>query len=100
MSQEIGKFTEYKCGRCGESQYVFEGEEERLQQGNCGVVTRWCHIFEKMPPSPRVVHCTAAYMTEYQLDSLPSMYELDRVLNIEAAEEREVKALNKARLYE
>lgn len=101
MIQAKSKLAEYVCKRCGDIQYVFDNEEERLVQGNCGRVLRWCHDFRKMPPSPRVVHATETYMSDQpQLDSLRTIYELDRILNLEAAEEREVKALNKARLYE
>lgn len=91
---------EYKCSRCGEGQLVFSGEEgARLRiRGSCGVATRWCHTFVAMPPSPSVVHCTNTYMSDPQLDSLKTMYELDRQLNIEAAEERELKAYNQIRI--
>lgn len=88
---------EYCCERCGETQYVFEGEENRLKQGNCGKMTRWCHNFVKMPPKVMIVHTTDTWMSEPHLDSYETTYELDRQLNIEAEYHRELKILNEAR---
>jgi hypothetical protein len=51
-----------------------------------------------MPPDPTVVHCTNTYMSEAQLDSIKTMYELDKILNYEAREEREIKILNETRI--
>lgn len=88
---------EYRCERCGETQYVFEGEEHKLAQGNCGRMTRWCHRFEKIPPKLMIVHTTDTWMSEPSLDSFHTTYELDRQLNIEARHEKETKLLNEVR---
>jgi hypothetical protein len=53
--------------------------------------------YEKLPPNPRVVLATNTYMSDPQLDSIHSVYELDRQLNIEAAEEREMQGFQYAR---
>lgn len=88
---------EHRCTRCGETQYAFEGEEHRIVQGNCGKFMRWCHNFRVMPPNPIVIHTTDTWMSEPQLDSFQTVYELDRQLNIEAANERETKLMLEAR---
>lgn len=80
---------EYQCDRCGKRELAFDGEP--LQQGNCGKVTRWCHNFIELPPRPSVVVATAMYMQEFQLDSWATVYELDRLLNIEAREAKELE---------
>ncbi len=88
---------EYKCSRCGDTQYVFEGEESsRLLQGNCGRVARWCHNYEKMPPLASVVHMTEIFMLS-QLDSIDTIHELCTSITREAAEDREAKAHQEAR---
>jgi len=90
----------YKCERCGNEQLVFSGEEEkRLAQGNCGHVTRWCHNFIALPPSPVVVHATNSFMsTELMLDTIWTIHDLDRQLNFEVSEEKELKVYNEFRV--
>lgn len=88
----------WECTRCGEKQLAFLNEKKRLVQGNCMVYLRWCHDFQPLPPDPSVVHCTNTYMSEPQLDSLKTIYELDRILNIEARDEKELKILQEARI--
>lgn len=80
--------NEYICAKCGLRQLAFENE---LTQGNCGTIIRWCHDFVKMPPKVQVITATAMYMHEYQLDSFHTVYELDRQLNIEARNEKEME---------
>lgn len=84
---------EYRCEKCNTPQYVFESEEFRLSpcENNCN-----CK-FIKMPPNPVVVHTTDTWMSEPQIDSFITVYELDRQLNIEAANERETKLMLEAR---
>lgn len=81
---------EYVCSCCGNTQYVFEGEENRLKQGLCE------HSFEKMPPSFLVVHSSEIFMLS-QLDSVHTIDDLDKALTLEAADDREVRAQNEAR---
>jgi hypothetical protein len=50
-----------------------------------------------MPNDPVVVHSTGTYMSDAQLDSIRTIYELDRQLNIEVRQEKEMMALNEAR---
>lgn len=88
---------EYKCRRCNHSQYVFEGEEHRIAQGNCGKITRWGHDLQLMPPNPVVIHTTDTWMSEPHIDSLHTIYELDRQLNIETREAKEMELFNKVR---
>lgn len=89
---------EWRC-KCGDVQYVFDGEEKtRLRQGgSCPPFTRRCHQYIKQPPNPVVVHTTDTWMSEPHLDSFITVYELDRQLNIEAANERETKLMLEAR---
>lgn len=91
--------TEYKCRGCGDSMFAFPNEDLRVFD----IYRHSCvnPDIEKMPPNPLIVHSTQSYMTDSPyLDSIYTQYELDRILNIEAEEQREMKALNKARLYE
>lgn len=76
---------EYRNKKTGKSFYVFAGEEHKVP-GNI-------KDYRLMPPNPSTVIATHVYMTEMpQLDSLKTIYELDRILNIEAEQEREDKA--------
>jgi len=88
---------EHRCVRCGHGQLVFDGEEHRLRQGNCGRLLRWCHDYRIMPPTPTVVHTTDTWMSEPHLDSFESTYELDRILNIEVREAKEMQMFNEVR---
>lgn len=73
--------------------YAFEGEENRLP-GHASI-----DEFIKLPPNPIVVIATATYMTEDpQLDSLKTIYELDRQLNLEAEDDREMLHYQNARI--
>lgn len=79
----------YKCADCKKTQYAFVGEEHRLQDDGCN--------YEAQPPDPTTIHATNTYMSEPQLDSLLTVYELDRMLNIEVSEEKELIAFNEFR---
>ena len=73
--------------------YAFANEEHRLPSHSS------MDEFIKLPPNPTVVLATATYMTEdAQLDSLKSIYELDRQLNLEAEDEREMIFYQYARI--
>jgi hypothetical protein len=75
----------------GKVHYVFEGDEHRLPS----IVDD----FIKLPPNPTVIIATTVYMTEDpQLDSFKSVYELDRALTEECADDREMKAYQQARI--
>lgn len=67
--------------------YAFRGEEHRLPD----------EPLEALPPNPTTVHSTNTYMSEPQLDSISTIYELDRILNIEAREEKELLVFNEYR---
>lgn len=46
--------------------------------------------YEKLPPNPEIVHSVRVYMVEIpRLDSLSTIHELDRQLNLEAEKDRE-----------
>ena len=88
---------EYQCRFCGDTKYVFESEEkEKLEPESC---EQWPydHDYVKMPPSITVIHATDTWMSETHIDSFQTTYELDRELNIEAQNDREMKLINEAR---
>jgi hypothetical protein len=79
----------YKCSNCGKEALEFTGED-RLKD------TKKECVFEPMPPNPVVVHATNSFTsTELMLDSAWTMHDLDRQLNIEAAEDSEARVYNK-----
>lgn len=92
-------FREYKCAYCGQSAYGFEGEEHKIRCGNyidfCYNWSKRSDVFElaweKLPPSPVVIHQTECFMSEPVLDSMDSNVELDRILTREKCHERELK---------
>ena len=93
-------FRSYKCKKTGELYYAFRGEEHRLPgvipgprgSESLPVEKTWPKLYDIQPPNPTVVIGTATWMAGVYLDSMKSMYELDRLLNIEAEQEREDKA--------
>ena len=88
----------YKHRTTGKICYVFEGEEYRLDiPSGCIGHVPWTLVYEKLSPNPIVIHTTDTYMSDPQLDSLKTIYELDRQLNIEAREEKELEAFNQFR---
>ncbi len=92
----IMAYREYVNINTGESFFCFEDDENRLPDVGDKL---WRDIYVKMPPTPVVVHSTNEFMTEDPvLDSLTTIYELDRQLNIEAENERDLKALEQARI--
>jgi hypothetical protein len=83
--------VEYVCKKTGKRLYCFNGEEHRIFNDP--------KMFIKMPPNPVIVKSTREYMVDDPvLDSIVSMYELDRLLNIEAELEKDFKAMNNARI--
>lgn len=80
---------EFKCKFCGCVSLAFEDESQRLDPNySCG--GPFPHEWNVLPPRVSVVLATNAFMLESpQLDSIPSIYELDRQLNIETREEKE-----------
>jgi len=90
---------EYKCTRCEKTQHVFSGEEKTrlISGGSCPRFTRQCHNYKAMPPNPIIIHATDTWMSEPALDSFQSTYELDRILNIEAAHAKEMTIINDVR---
>jgi len=89
-------FKAYRQIDTGSVHYAFEGEEHRLPRppnclGNMGET--WMLFYEVLPNNPSTILATSTFMTEMPyLDSMKSMYELDRILNIEAEQDREDKA--------
>lgn len=81
-------FCEYRCRCCGAVAYAFENEEHKLRLINKYILCRW----EKMPPSPVVIHQTESFMSEAVLDSMDTAIELDRILTRERSHERDLKA--------
>ena len=78
----------YKCRQCKKTEYVFDGEESRLSDG---------HEFEKLPNNPIIVHATNTFMSDPQLDSLKTIYDLDKTLTKEVRDEKEMKLFNEHR---
>jgi len=78
---------EYRC-RCGEVCYLFDNEDK---DGDG-------HVWLQMPPRFTTVLATNMLMLEEpQLDSLISVYELDRQLTIEAREQKEMELFQEVR---
>jgi hypothetical protein len=79
----------YKCSNCGKEALEFTGEDRIKElQLDC--------VFEPMPPDPVVVHATNSFTsTELMLDSVWSIHDLDRQLNIEVSDETEAKMYNR-----
>lgn len=79
---------EYRCKICDHS--VLSFEDEFTQDGRCDEHTH--HCWEVQPPVAVTVIATNLFMLDFpQLDSIHTIYELDRQLNIEAREEKEMK---------
>jgi hypothetical protein len=86
---------EQQCTKCGEKRLVFD--DENKPSGDCRSMVS--HNFVMLPPQPVVVHSTETFMsTEVRLDSHYTIYELDRVLSIEARDEEEMKIFQQARI--
>lgn len=77
-----------------ESQLVFEGDEPaRLNHISCACN----HVLVALPPNPIVIHATNVFMAEPQIDSIKTVYELDRQLTIETRADKELQVLNDIR---
>lgn len=88
---------QYRCRLCGDVRYLFDSELEKLH-GPCRGPIRSMHSHQPVHSTPMIVHGIAGFMTEhYMLDSLGTLHELNRVLDLEASAEKEVKHLNEAR---
>lgn len=72
-------FTAFKNSETGEVKYAFPFDSQRLGEG----------MWLVLPHMPNVVLATAVYDQEPYLDSIKSLHELDRQLNIEAEQARE-----------
>lgn len=85
----------YRNKEDGSIHYAFEGEEHRMPHSDY-LSWHWRWMYDKLPPNPVTILATSVYMCgSPQLDSLKSIYELDRQLNIEAEGEREDKEYQK-----
>jgi hypothetical protein len=85
---------EYYCYETKKSHYVFEGEEKRLPNGE-----NWQNHYRKMPPNPMVVRSTIDYMVDIpMLDSMNGLHDLDRVLTLEAENDRVLNEMEKMRI--
>jgi len=86
-------FLAYK-NKNGEVFYCFPGDENRIPGYNQ-------NTFTKMPPNPIVVHSTMMIMTDIPtLDCIETAHELNELLTMEAAYERETKKYNEFRKRE
>lgn len=85
-------YKAYRCKDCGKTIHFFE-EEVDLVSINWGTD----HEYEKLPPSPVVIHATDCFMAEPILDSMDTGHELDRILTMEARIAREEKMLDQIR---
>lgn len=83
-------FRAYKNKKDGSIHYAFQGEECRLPDVNKN--SPWDSMYVMLPPNPSVIIGTVTWMAGVYLDSMKTMYELDRILNIEAEQNREDKA--------
>lgn len=85
---------EYICKKCQEVQFVFDDEHTN----DLGCKSRsGKHKFILMPPRVSVVIATNTFMSDPQLDSWVTVYELDRQLNIEAREQKEIEIFQEVR---
>lgn len=88
---------EYKCLCCHDTVYVFDNEfcDER---GGYNCEGPFPHIWRQSPPKFTTILATSMLMLEEpQLDSLISVYELDRQLTIEAREQKELELFQEVR---
>ena len=93
-------YREFRCMFCDGSAYAFEGEENKIRCNNfeCYNKTVYYELhWEKLPPSPVVIHMTECFMSEAVLDSMDTAIELDRILTREKQHERELKTVEIAR---
>ena len=87
--------VEFRCQQCQTAQLVFDTEPQRLL--DCPHCQQTKTLLKKIPPRPIVIHMTETWTSEPQFDSIYTIYELDRQLNIEAREAKEMEMVNKAR---
>jgi len=94
---------EYKCFFCDEKRLAFDLDValdlDRLQTyTNCTGCFSYKHSWVKQPPRVSVVLATTGLMLDDpQLDSLITIYELDRQLNLEARDAIEMEVYQQAR---
>jgi len=84
----------FRCRSCDVKVLAFEDETiDELSPNIPSCLPDSCgyHYWEVLPPNCSVVIATSQFMQDYQLDSWSTVYELDRLLNIEAREEKELK---------
>lgn len=85
----------YKCKNCNYCIYSFP-EDLYKKNKNCNDGE---HNFETQKHYPTIVHATNSFIsTELMLDSIWTIHELNRILNIETSEEKQIKLLNKHRI--
>lgn len=90
---------EYRC-KCGYSTYIFPDESWRdwTKCKRNGERADEYHFFTKQPPRVSVVLATNMVMLgDPQLDSLHTIYELDRQLNIETRAQKETEIFQEIR---
>lgn len=90
---------EFRCLLCGVSGLAFPEEAERVAGIFKTDNTSCVHSIYMVPQRPNVVMATEQFMVDggFYLDSMGSIYELDRILNVEARTEKEMKFLETAR---
>lgn len=85
---------------CDESCFAFENEEHKIrcQNPECyNTVKYYEGNWEKLPPSPTVIHQTECFMSEAALDSMHTSMELDRIITREARHLKHDKLVDQAR---
>jgi DNA-directed RNA polymerase subunit RPC12/RpoP len=83
----------YKCQTCSRERFVFSDEQSKLNSCPCGH-PNFVNFFNRQ----MIVHGIKSYGSEhYALDSLGTLHELNRILDLEAASLREIRGLNEAR---
>jgi hypothetical protein len=100
---------EYRCADCGEVRFAFDGEgrlngacepadSSLLWNEGMNSPEIFPHEWKKMPPKFTTVLATSLFMTDAPfLDSFITVYELDRVLNLEARAEKETEMYQELR---
>jgi hypothetical protein len=88
-------YKQFKCIFCGKEFYSFP-EDLNKKLHSC---SKNISSFVELPHYPVVVHATNSFMsTEFMLDSTWTIHELDRILNFEVSEEKQLKSLHDFRI--
>lgn len=87
-----------KCEHCSQTKLLFEDEWQRFWKTEGACSKDWEHRWLKQPPRVSVILATTGLMLDDpQLDSLITIYELDRQLTMEARDEKEMEIFQQVR---